>query len=260
MLVSIAIDTIAHSYIRLVVDEWAGDEQRLEQLERTVIESGRPFDPIQALRGEFYTSLATFRNFALLGGLRGLGEWLDGETPVIDRSKVRRDGKVQGLFARASMTTTASAWNQVFRSMESEPKPYRGFGAHLDKQMEMYESRFRASEIMPQIMTPLFSRANDALLNADVQQDLAVALVRCMKFRAKHNRWPTDWAEVGASAQDPFAPGSPIRTRFEADAVCIWSVGPDRVDDGGKRKKSGSDRFDTAFNWPPQFSPPPSLK
>ena len=61
--------------------------------------------------------------------------------------------------------------------------------------------------------------------------------VACERYRLKHGRWPKsldDLADFGfpKTPVDPFD-GQPLRYRIEADGVIIYSVGKNRVDDGG---------------------------
>lgn len=74
---------------------------------------------------------------------------------------------------------------------------------------------------------------------------LTRAVLRCAtaglaaeRYRLNEQRWPNDLAALvprflEAVPNDPFD-GRPLRLRRLQDGLVIYSVGPDRVDDGGK--------------------------
>jgi hypothetical protein len=65
----------------------------------------------------------------------------------------------------------------------------------------------------------------------------AAAALACERFRQARGHWPLDLGEIpnhflDATPVDPFD-GKPLRLRKTDDGIVIYSVGPDRVDDGG---------------------------
>ncbi len=119
------------------------------------------------------------------------------------------------------------------------------------------EKRLRLSEAFAMVLMPVYGKTDEALLNCDANQYIMVATVRCMKYRAQHDRWPTSLKEIKADFPDPFAPGKTIQAKFGANELRVWSVGRDRVDDGGKVRVKGEQGEDTVFVWPPTLRPVP---
>jgi hypothetical protein len=79
---------------------------------------------------------------------------------------------------------------------------------------------------------------NEALL---VTAETAVAAER---YRLRHGDWPESFEQLApdflaAVPGDPYLQGSPIRVKRVADGLVIYSVGPDRQDDGGNLLRVG---------------------
>ncbi|MCA9255223.1 MAG: hypothetical protein KDA33_06270 [Phycisphaerales bacterium] len=64
-----------------------------------------------------------------------------------------------------------------------------------------------------------------------------VAAIACERFRLKHQRWPETLSELVPEFFDDIPidlfDGKPIRYRIIPGGVMTWSIGKDRVDDGG---------------------------
>jgi len=99
-----------------------------------------------------------------------------------------------------------------------------------------------------------------ALLRTDI---VALAVER---YRREHGRWPDSLAELVPNYlqqlyTDPYD-GKPLRYRRNSDGVVIYSIGPDKTDDGGKldRVKVGTTGSDVGIQlWDPEKrrQPPP---
>jgi hypothetical protein len=260
MLVSIAIDAISLRSIESYTDTWRGDAARLRALEGAVARTKFVRDPRTALRGEFYMELVTCRNLKLYGGIRALSD-IDtgpgGSRPAPDPSKIQRTGLPRKMFERASMTSFAEAWNEVFASFASHGVRETKWGDLLNARYVAMEGRFRASEILPQILFPVFTQAEQALTNDELNQDLALAFVRAFRYRAENGRWPKDLEEIESAFPDPFNPGKTIQAKFSETEVRVWSVGRDGVEGGGKLRGEDEGSDDTVFIWPPSLRNPP---
>jgi hypothetical protein len=81
----------------------------------------------------------------------------------------------------------------------------------------------------------------------------AAAALATERFRLVERRWPDDLGALvprylDAVPSDPFD-GQPLRRRRWADGLVIYSLGPDRIDDGGKldRGQPGAPGTDVGF-------------
>jgi hypothetical protein len=105
---------------------------------------------------------------------------------------------------------------------------------------------------------------NHAMLRA------AIVALAAERFRQQHGRWPAALGELvqagllKAVPTDPFD-GQPLRLARTADGLIVYSVGPDKADDGGTldRKdwiKTGTDLgfqlWDTKARRQPAPTPP----
>jgi hypothetical protein len=93
----------------------------------------------------------------------------------------------------------------------------------------------------PYIITMSFLVAAEKVAAADwrikARLRCAATAVACERFRQANNRWPDTLAELPKDVLavvplDPFN-GQPLRYARTADGVMVYSVGPDRTDDGG---------------------------
>lgn len=61
----------------------------------------------------------------------------------------------------------------------------------------------------------------------------AAVAVACERFRQRHGRWPATVADLpGVDAADPYT-GLPLVLKRLPDGLAVYSLGPDRQDDGG---------------------------
>ncbi|MEX2243464.1 MAG: hypothetical protein WD716_06410 [Fimbriimonadaceae bacterium] len=259
LLVSIAINSICLRTIESYADSWRGDAARLRALEDAVAGTMFVRDPRIALRGEFYMELVTCRNLQLYGGIRAL---TDSGMDLVSRpaphpSKIKRTGLPRKMFERASLTTIAEAWNEVFAAFRDQGDRNAPWGDIMERRTAQMEGRYRASEILAQILFPVFSQAQLAISNDEVNQNLALAFVRAFRHRAENGKWPKDLEEIESAFPDPFNPGKTIQAKFSDTEVRVWSVGRDKKDDGGLQRSEPGDGDDTAFVWPPSLRRPP---
>jgi hypothetical protein len=94
---------------------------------------------------------------------------------------------------------------------------------------------------------------------AQAELDCAAAALAAERYRLAEGRWPAGLDALvphylAALPRDPFD-GQPLRFHPTADGLVIYSVGPDRVDNGGKvdRKQRGQPEADVGFRlWNPE--------
>jgi hypothetical protein len=155
------------------------------------------------------------------------------------------------------MTTIAEAWNEVFTAFRDQGDRNAPWADIMERRIVQMEGRSRASEILAQIMFPVFSQAQTAIELDYVNQTLALAFVRAFRFRAENGRWPKDLEEIESAFPDLLNPGKTIQAKFSETEVRVWSVGRDRKDDGGVLRSEAGDGEDTGFVWPPSLRNPP---
>jgi hypothetical protein len=158
------------------------------------------------------------------------------------------------MFQRASLTAMAQAWNEVFAEFAKKDSREVNWGQMLESRAQQMEADNKVSEMLARVMFPIFQQAQDALRKDDVLQDVAAAYVKTFRFRAENDRWPKDLAEIGCDFPDPFDPGKSIQARFSEHEVRIWSIGPDRINQGGlyAGENQLTSGMDVSLIWPPR--------
>jgi hypothetical protein len=91
---------------------------------------------------------------------------------------------------------------------------------------------------LSQMLVPAFSKVAQAFQRSQAILRGAIAAVAAERYRRQKGSWPSSHAqlvEAGLLRAVPVDPydGQPLRLRALADGVVIYSVGPDRTDDGG---------------------------
>ncbi|HEV2949877.1 MAG TPA: hypothetical protein VGX70_21040 [Gemmataceae bacterium] len=111
--------------------------------------------------------------------------------------------------------------------------------------VEQQEAEFKRIEQSisgrPQLirmLVPAGMRVEQAYWRSQAQLRAAIVALAVERFRREHGRWPNSLGELVPDKLpqvyiDPYD-GKPLRYRRNKDGVVIYSVGPDKIDDGGK--------------------------
>jgi hypothetical protein len=142
--------------------------------------------------------------------------------------------------------------------------------------VEQQEAEFKRIErtilyrpVVIRMLMPAGMRVEEASLRSRAQLRTAIVALALERYRREHGRWPETLGELvpGKLEQvytDPYD-GKPLRYRRTSDGVVIYSVGPDKTDDGGKldRKNWMAPSTDLGIRlWDPdeRRQPPPPPK
>ncbi len=92
------------------------------------------------------------------------------------------------------------------------------------------------SRALSRLILPAFDKVTVAEWRTVARLRSAAVGLACERFRQKAGRWPADLAELRdflpTIPLDPYD-GQPLRYATRDDGVVVYSVGPDRQDDGG---------------------------
>lgn len=106
----------------------------------------------------------------------------------------------------------------------------------------------------------VFEDAGNSFARHDALNTCFESLLKVLKFKHANRRWPKTLAEAGAQATDPFD-RKPMRYKVTGNEVRIYSIGPDRTDEGGSEQVidqvSGRSRRDFAVTYPRMPKPKP---
>ncbi len=91
--------------------------------------------------------------------------------------------------------------------------------------------------ILSRNLLPAIDKVSDAHVRSTAEMRCAVVALACERHRLASGRWPVSLADIpvnllAAVPLDPFD-GQPLRYRVVDDGVVVYSIGPNRTDDGG---------------------------
>jgi hypothetical protein len=103
------------------------------------------------------------------------------------------------------------------------------------------------------VLLPVFEAIPTSLDRFRARRRMLLASLDLIAHRRAHGSWPKSLAEVG-EFKDPFD-GKPLRFRPEGGGFRVWSVGANKVDDGGKsRQESKGGDFDEVVVFKPTLA------
>ena len=104
---------------------------------------------------------------------------------------------------------------------------------------------------MTRLLAPAVSKVSEADVRGQAYTRAAAVAVACERHRRATGSWPTALADIPKSVlaevpADPFD-GQPIRYKRTTDGAVVYSVGPNRADDGGQWFPTGGPDGDIVF-------------
>lgn len=200
-----------------------------------------------ALRGEAFIGIATYRNFAAFGGRKAFDDSY-GE-PKIDVRTLRRSGLPEGRTECGFMARHLQIWDEAYRETD-------GFRTPILEAVERFKSvenrwenkRGWSASLAPMVLSTLEGTGN-SIVQLQARQRTAAAMLDALEARSRTGSWPTTVAGM-----DPFSE-KPLRLKREGARIRIYSVGRNRRDEGGKGirdvKGPGPKPDDVASVFPP---------
>jgi ABC-type transport system involved in multi-copper enzyme maturation permease subunit len=139
--------------------------------------------------------------------------------------------------------------------------------------VEQQEAEFKRIDLSisgrPQLirmLVPAGMRVEQSYWRSQAQLRAAIVALAVERYRREHGRWPSSLAELVPDKLphiyiDPYD-GQPLRYRRNKEGVVIYSVGQDKIDDGGKldRIKPGADIGIQLWDPDKRRQPPPPPK
>lgn len=180
-----------------------------------------------------------------------LEEEPDGETtPMVQRwvSDLRGSEAAVWIADRASTKRKFEELQAMYQKEFRDPKwtqETSAFSAELSRLNDSWKLRRKYLPILVLCQVGLLDvsymrQANSnylAPLRLRAQREAAIVAVALERFRREHDRWPQDLSELKAEylktlPVDPLS-DQPLRYTLTDAVPHLYSVGPDRVDDGG---------------------------
>lgn len=119
--------------------------------------------------------------------------------------------------------------------------------------VQTFDAAMRANRrgLLTGLLTPAIDRCLAAAAEAQAARDLARLAVAATAYRAKHGKYPEKLTDLAPAflAQVPLDPfdGQPLRLRRGGEGFRLYSVGPDRKDDGGAAWEAQKQEGDLVF-------------
>lgn len=231
VLVQIASEAIRMRTLDDIAEAWSNRPQLLRALADRMQPTLTP-NLLNAFRSEFYMGVSFLRNIEPNTDLKKLMDFnSQAEPPKVTVTK--RDGLPAGVRNQAYLARHVQAYLAAWPKMQAA------------KDLRQFEEAVKALDVQPgkgpsylalEVLTPVFTQVASAGMRSQANGDLVTAKVAALEFRARTKRLPKSLAEIGVNSTDPFT-GKPYGYRVEGNGFRIWSVGQDRVDDGGKTRQ-----------------------
>jgi ABC-type transport system involved in multi-copper enzyme maturation permease subunit len=252
-LVRIAIEGVAVASLERSLAQGQPGEDAMRKLQDLLEDEEKAPLMLTGMRGEravFDRLLASLQSGKIsLKKLRGL--WGGGEEMILVAGSI----KSQRAIFLEIMTENVEASKLPVEQQEAEFK-------RIDKTIVH-------RPLLIRMLMPAGMKVDQAFLRSRAYLRTAIVALAVERYRREHGRWPATLTELVPSklANIPVDPydGQPLRYRRNTDGVVIYSVGPDKTDDGGKldRKNWMAPSTDLGIQlWDPakRRQPPPPPK
>lgn len=138
-------------------------------------------------------------------------------------------------FARASIARLLEVMEPVLNTLNADgtEKSPGALEAALEQASNRSQIGSSPMDYAVQEVLPVFEHAFQAPIRMKARLRTTRAMASVIDYQAKNGRWPSDLSEVGPVPLDPFLENKPIQYRVENNGFRVWSVGVDKVDNGG---------------------------
>lgn len=227
-LVGIAVKRIGFYAKTAALQEFQNDPAALDRLQK-LYDEPRPLQSFQqSLAGEvgmgvdFFESGQSFRYITSMDG-SNVGD--SGPMDLIADLPPVRTG-VKRKFVKS--------WRSTFERLPDDPKDYYGVSETLRNVETEVDADTSLTGRLNSIFFPVFTQASEAFAGADASDNVARVGVRLLKQWKSTGKLPTNLSQFGDLAMDPCS-GKTLIYKPTADGFTLYSIGHDKVDNGGVR-------------------------
>jgi len=253
-LVRIAEQAIAIGAIEWTLGQGQVSEANLRKLQ-ALLEAEAGDDGLhRAMRGERAAGHQTYMN--LRSGKTTFSELL-GPTGMNIGISERLLDTFPGILLNGYAEYLALMNEQVRISKLKDVERSEAFG-ELDRKVRKSAS----GNLLVRLIMPATVKVHEASQRSQAMLRCAATAVAAERYRISHdNAWPRgldDLVKAGLIKEAPRDPydGKPLRFKRTPTGILIYSIGPDRTDDGGKLNRNNplATGIDLGFElWDPQF-------
>ena len=260
MLIDVTIQRVVLDTIQQIASIWKDDATRLKALESVIRPNDLPSLPY-AMRGEAYQGLTEIRNMNSYTTEKLLeNEVADSpstkssrtiDTSHLVRTGIPKDGKLRGFAARHFQ-----AWTELKAALDKYPTEPEKLRQELIRLSDKWSSKETMSNMMVAISFSIMPDEAKVIVELQAETIAARYLLEAMQMKVKTGKWPTKVDDLPGTWTDPFN-GKPLLIKSGSDSFLAYSVGPNMMDDGGKRRSPGTDSskesdYDIVASYPPR--------
>ena len=112
----------------------------------------------------------------------------------------------------------------------------------LEQKVKRARTEYRYDALLATIFMPALIKVSEASRRVQANLGCAIVAVAAERYRRDHGSWPAKIDElkpayIKAVPTDPYD-GQPLRYKRLPDGAVVYSVGPDKRDDGGARNRA----------------------
>lgn len=240
MLVQIAVETIMdRAFIQVLVDH-LDDRRALVKARENLGACGAMPSLEYTLAGEAVVERVAVQTTSPLAALsyRESQERADRADWLVARRQGAR------LARGAFESRFVAYWRSVFRQlrahrndMDAARRATQGLYADIERRAKNGEMSY----LLVAIIAPTVAEAVDHLIQLDALRRIRLCTLLLIEYRQRTGRFPSTLADMGRPpVLDPFTQ-QPLRYRRTSKGFVLYSVGKNRVDDGGVRKRKPND-------------------
>lgn len=217
----------------------------------------------QSIKFEVYQQLVVVRNPRFYGGPRGtlalvpafektFGRRLDEK---VNKQPYRRTGLPDGTVERAFANRVLEFWIEAKHKMDLHPGDDVAKANELQLLVDKVGRSTAFSNLILNILDEPYGDFGKLLSKDPAYLSVTEAYLAILRYRAKNGDFPVQLADVGSAWTDPFT-GATLVYKRTWTGFRVYSVGPNRVDDGGIAPRESDKTVDDIV----ALYPPPRRK
>jgi hypothetical protein len=232
MLVHMAFDSIASHHIKILVSKRSNSAADLTAIENMLKRIPAVPSFKRAVAGEI---VGVRKGVARLRSLRQFENLGDGAHPTAEASTELKPplGISIETFRAAIDARNLEFWARMYSKVDDSAPDQSG--RQLDLVAKEYEDSGDTTYKVASIFLPVFAPAGDAILRDRTLRLLNQTKIDILQYRLATGKYPTSLVVLGPKPIDPFDKG-PLRYRQTSNGFILYSIGRNRVDDGGVAK------------------------
>jgi len=254
-LVHASSDLEAAKVLREILARYSDRPEILAGVKKAVGEMGPPIDIKPALKGEVAMNHETFRGMERISAeeifkMYGFSGDNSQQWPI----RLLAIKPTRNIFE----ARVIEHWRGLINNTPDDPTDIGGLSKAMQDAQQRLDSRQDWSYAVAQLMAPVFLGIGGAVGDDLAQRRCLLAAVRALEAKHATGVYPAGLPVAGPDSIDPHT-GTPLSYRRTRKGFVVYSVGQDKIDDGGvprdpaaAMREDGIRTGDIAFQIPAQ--------